>query len=142
MSRKNTPVPESAINKIKRRRPQSAPRGQRGGSPQKYSVYAPKDGDKKKKRRDPNLILGPEGTEEFDTAGKRVYFEPQGNLQDNEMRDKLRGNTKGILLEEYKKKPLNVKIPKAFQERMAKGLPKDEEAEEVKRTKSNSKGLV
>jgi hypothetical protein len=124
LARKKTPVPESAINKMRmKRRPQSAPRGRGSSSPQKYSVYAPKDGNKKRRRNrdDPNLIYGPEGTEEFDVKGKHVYFEPQGNLQDNIMRDKLRGSTKGILLREYEKKPLNSKIPKAFLERMAKG---------------------
>ena len=114
LSRKNTPMPESAINKMKRR-PQSAPR-ERGKSPQKYSVYAPtEDKKKRRKRDDPNLILGPEaGTEEIDLKGRHVYFEPQGAFQENELRDQLRGNPKGILLKSS--------IPKSFTERMAKGI--------------------
>jgi len=119
LARKNTPVPEAAINRMKRQRPQSAgPGGRRSkgnrNEPPKYSVYAPNDsGKKKKKRDDPNLILGPEaGTEEFDTQGKHVYFEGQGGLQDNKFRDKLRGSTKGILL--------SPSIPKSFTDRMAK----------------------
>jgi hypothetical protein len=79
-------------------------------------VYAPtEDKKKRRKRDDPNLILGPEaGTEEIDLKGRHVYFEPQGAFQENELRDQLRGNPKGILLKSS--------IPKSFTERMAKGI--------------------
>ena len=38
------------------------------------------------------------GKEQWLPAGKHVYFEGTGTLQDNVHRDKLRGSTKGILL--------------------------------------------
>ena len=40
-----------------------------------------------------------EGKEQWKPAGKHVYFEDKGNFQDNELRDKQRGSTKGILMQ-------------------------------------------
>jgi len=157
LARKNTPVPESAIN-ARKRRPQSAgPGGRRNGrktgesSPQKYSVYAPKDSDKKRKknknRDDPNLIYGPEaGTEEFDTHGKHVYFEGQGGLQDNVLRDKLRGSTKGILLAPSKLPtklaPMSKSnVLKKFQERMKKDVDMKASREEREIAKDKKVGF-
>eukprot|EP00946_MAST-07B_sp_MAST-7B-sp1_P001204 g1204.t1 len=119
LGRKNTPVPESAQRAFKRRRPQSAgPRGRRGPHGAEpldsrkgvYSAYASPamreraaikglipmnqgngdtSGDAVDKRT---------GKEQWLPAGKHVYFEGTGTLQDNVHRDKLRGSTKGILL--------------------------------------------
>ena len=125
LGRKNTPVPESAQRALKRRRPQSASaggrRGPHGAEPLDsrkgvYSAYAspamreraaikgliPMNiGNGSGGGEDGRGGAGGDkrmGKEQWLPAGKHVYFEGTGNLQDNIHRDKLRGLTKGILL--------------------------------------------
>ena len=115
LGRKNTPIPESAERAFRRRRPQSAgaagrrgPHGA-GGSDSRRGVYSAYASPAMRERAAIKGLIpmnqnaeGEDSTrsgkEQWMPAGKHVYFEGTGNLQDNRFRDKLRGATKGILL--------------------------------------------